>query len=71
MEQPKFRGFSTETNSWHYGHGWIKADYAEDKALLYRDWEPPIECELRSMGQFTGESIGGKEIFHGDVIKVN
>lgn len=71
MEQPKFRGFSTETNSWHYGLGWIKSDCGGDKALLFKGWEPPVECELSSMGQFTGEYIGEKEIFHGDVIKVN
>jgi hypothetical protein len=80
MKQPRFRGFSKETNSWHYGHGWFEVDYTEeykqekgitDKALLYCDNSSPIECELASMGQFTGESINNKGIYHGDIIKVS
>jgi hypothetical protein len=79
MKQPKFRGFSTETNSWHYGHGWFEVDYTEeykkekgitDKAILHTDGSP-IECELVSMGQYTGEVVRNKEIYDGDIIKVN
>jgi hypothetical protein len=79
MKQPKFRGYSLETTSWHYGHGWFEADYTEeykkekgisDKAILYTDGSP-IECELSSMGQFTGETVREKEIYDGDIIKVN
>ena len=77
-KQPKFRGFSVETNSWHYGYGWFKCDYTDeyksekginDKALLLTD-SGSIECELKSMGQFSGETLNGKEIYDGDVIKV-
>lgn len=78
IKQPKFRGFNVETNSWHYGYGWLKSDPTDehksekgitDKAFLYTD-SGPIECELKSMGQFTGETLNGKEIYDGDVIKV-
>lgn len=80
MKQPKFRGYSLETNSWHYGHGWFEVNCTEeykkeegisDKAILYREDRSTIECELSSMGQFTGESVRDKEIYHGDIIKVN
>lgn len=79
MQQPKFRGYSKETNSWHYGHGWFETDYTDEhlsekgisqQAILYTEGSPVV-CELSSMGQFTGETIGGKEIYRGDIIKVN
>ncbi|MBS4190359.1 hypothetical protein KHA94_09110 [Bacillus sp. FJAT-49705] len=78
MREPKFRGFSIETNSWHYGHGWFKCDYTEeykqekgitDNAILYTDGSP-VECELKSMGQFIGRlDQNGKEIFAGDIMR--
>lgn len=79
MKQPKFRGFCKGTNRWHYGFGWCGIDYTDDflketgmksQAMLYTD-NGPIECDLSSMGQFTGEMLCEKEIYHGDVIKVN
>ncbi|MDF9599137.1 YopX family protein [Bacillus cereus] len=64
MNQPKFRGFSLETNSWHYGYGWKVSD---DKALLYTN-STPIECELGSMGQYTGiNDKNSKEAYNGDL----
>lgn len=64
MNQPKFRGFSLETNSWHYGHGWKVSDA---KALLYTN-STPIECELGSMGQYTGiNDKNSKEAYNGDL----
>jgi uncharacterized phage protein (TIGR01671 family) len=80
MRQPKFRGFSLETNSWHYGHGWFKSDYTEeyklekgikDTAILYTDGSP-VECELDSMGTFTGVTgIDGKDVYEGDILPYN
>lgn len=79
MKQPKFRGYSLETKSWHYGHGWFVVDYTDeykkekgltDKAILYRDEGSPIECELASMGQFTGfKDNNDKEVYQGDIVK--
>lgn len=78
MRQPKFRGFNLETNSWHYGHGWFKSDYTEeykkekgieDTAILHTD-SSPIECELKSMGEFIGSTdANGVEIFEGDILQ--
>jgi len=79
LKQPKFRSYSLETNSWHYGHGWFEVTYIKeykkekgisDKAILHTNGLS-IKCELSSMGQFTGETVRGKEIYDGDIIKVN
>ena len=60
MEQPRFRGFCVETNTWQYGHGWFRCDYTEeykrergidDLAILYTVHQP-VECHLASMGRF-------------------
>lgn len=79
MKEPKFRGYSLETRSWHTGYGWFEVDYTEeykqqkgidDKACLYTD-SFPMECELRSMGATTTlKDKNDKEIFGGDVIKI-
>lgn len=79
MRQPIYRGFNKEENMWYYGHGWFKSDYTEeykkekgieDTAILHTDYSP-VECELSSMGVFTGlYDRGGKEIFIGDVVKL-
>lgn len=78
MRQPKFRGFSLETNSWHYGHGWFVVDYTDEylkekginqQAMLYTDGYP-VECELSSMGQYTGvDTKEDVELYEGDIVK--
>jgi uncharacterized phage protein (TIGR01671 family) len=78
MREPKFRGFCTETNSWHYGYGWFKSDYTEeykqrkgieDTAILYTN-SYPVECELKSMGESTSLfDCKGVEIFEGDILQ--
>jgi hypothetical protein len=78
MRQPKFKGFSSETNKWHYGFGWYKTDYTErykmengieDGAVLYTEGSP-ILCELSSMGEFVGlNDIKGIEIYEGDLVE--
>lgn len=76
---PKFKGFSVVTNQWHFGHGWVEIDYTDDykaehkltdKALLYTE-SGPIECEKDSMSQSTGQAINNKEIYNGDIIRVD
>lgn len=79
MRQPKFRGFSLETNQWHYGHGWFKRDYTdeykkekgiEDRAILYTEYSP-VECELKSMGQFVKTITVGdlkEDVYVGDIV---
>jgi hypothetical protein len=78
-QQPKFRGFSTDTNTWRYGFGWFEVDYTEDfkrqknlsdKACLYTN-EGPVECELDSMGAYSGiKDVIGKGIYANDIIEV-
>lgn len=79
MEQPKFRGFSLETNSWHYGHGWFKCDYTEeymsekgieDRAILHTE-SHPVECELKSMGRFVTTvrfAETSADLYEGDIV---
>lgn len=79
MEQPKFRGFCLETNSWHYGHGWFKCDYTEeykaekgieDRAILHTE-SHPVECELKSMGRFVKTvrlAETSADLYEGDIV---
>ncbi|QJI52370.1 hypothetical protein [Psychrobacillus phage Perkons] len=78
--QPKFRGYSLETNQWHYGHGWFITDYTQeyksekgiiDASILYTDGSP-IECVLSSMGRyvmsvkFADQKV---ELYEGDIVQ--
>ncbi|GLO66202.1 hypothetical protein [Oceanobacillus kimchii] len=78
MKQPKFRGYSTGTKSWHYGFGWydceLTKEFLEEKglepqAMLYTD-ASPIQCELSSMGQYIGiDDVNGNEVYAGQKVK--
>ncbi|PAE20529.1 hypothetical protein CHH80_10980 [Bacillus sp. 7504-2] len=81
MRQPKFRGFSPETNEWVYGYGWHETDYTDDflrsinqsrqDAVLFTKTFP-ITCDIESMGEFTGLlDTNGVEIYEGDIIYYN
>ena len=76
-QQLKFRGFSNETKSWHYGHGWFEIDYTDEylkekginqQAMLYTEGYP-VECELSSIGQYTGlNDASDEELYEGDIL---
>lgn len=77
MKQPKFRGFSYETNSWQYGFGWFETDYTDDyleekgrskqDAILLTDSGHTV-CDIESMGQCTDlKDKNEKEIYENDI----
>lgn len=79
MRQPKFRGFSPETNEWVYGYGWHETDYTDDflrsinqsrqDAVLFTKTFP-ITCDIESMGEFTGLlDTNGVEIYESDIVR--
>ena len=67
MEQPKFKGFSKYTKTWEYGHGWLKS--TDTEAILLTD-KGRVVCDIASIGQFTGITLSGKDIYRGDIIQV-
>lgn len=79
MKQPKFKGYSRETNSWHYGYGWFNADFTTDylkeknlpeQATLLTE-SGAIYCDLSSMAQLIGTDCEGNEVYTQDILQPN
>ncbi|WP_242248234.1 YopX family protein [Bacillus cereus group sp. BfR-BA-01328] len=81
MKEPKFKGFSTETNQWHFGFGYYINYYTDkfktekgikDNITLFTECSPVI-VEMASVGQYattvTDINHIPQELFAGDIIR--
>ncbi|WP_144537142.1 YopX family protein [Bacillus thuringiensis] len=81
MKEPKFRGYSKDTNQWHFGFGYYINNYTEtfkvengidDNITLFTESSPLI-VEMESVGQYattlTDVNNIPQELFAGDIIR--
>ncbi|MED0951291.1 YopX family protein [Bacillus mobilis] len=81
MKEPKFKGFSKETNQWHFGFGYyinyytdkFKADKGINNNTTLFTESSPVIVEIESVGQYATTIIdknhASQELFAGDIIR--